>query len=91
MNHFESLKMLLRGFFDMEDKIEKAIENLNNAILSEMKKMTAKHMVTIKKKNRLEKAVVKAAEILHVMPHADDDKIDREIEKAWDVLDGIRR
>ena len=75
----------------MEDKIKEAMEDLNKAILSEMNKMTAKHMATIKRMNRFEKAINEAAEILHDLPHAEDKKIDREIERAWDSLDRVRR
>lgn len=75
----------------MEDsKIEKAIKSLKKAILFEMNIQSEKMRKLHKKHEQLKNTVIEAADILHNIPHSESQKIDREIENAWDIMDKAR-
>lgn len=74
----------------MESEITKAMGSLQKAILSEMEKMARKHEVTIEENKRLQGIISEVAEILHNTCRMKQDKEERKVEKAWDILDKAR-
>lgn len=82
--------------------IAEAIEGLKQAILAEMNEMSKKHRETLNEMTSLKTAVSEAAEILHGVPRLGElggtcgttrqtlEKIDKKIERAWDLLDKAR-
>lgn len=82
--------------------IDKAMNDLREAILVEMNEASNKHRDALTTLANLQKTVLTAAEILHNVPRLGDlegaydttkvklKKIDEEIEKAWDLLDKSR-